>query len=751
MVLKNLLVLVSVVTLSALPVLLALPITSKPFARSPDHLAWDALNRDAYDPLDPTADGYEKPKKILPKSIFIAPTLQNSVTTCGPGYTTDHRGNCIQTIQINHNQLLLNQLNHLLANHQHQLQQHQTEQQPDEDIYDYDYESETATLPVTKDTQKGPFQLTLPVQLESDPETPQALTSTDPIDRSSLVTTSSTSTAKPTPTTKRPFDTLTSVLEGLFPINKNPFQLAPQLTAVRTTTAKIEVLSTTTEAAEETTTMISETDVETTTNADTGVTVPFEPETLSSSADKDVEWGTSEFASELANEQLVPVTSTTTWDSTTSDADLLLSNAEGTTTYEVATEARDYTSSNGAISTSPATISTSTVSTTLTEPTTTRRPEVTETVLPLQVSERKPFPTISTLFSPSSGIFDWRLRSPISIVTPVPNPFPFTRTTFGNGGSLFKFTVPVTTTPQTTSTTSTTTEAPPQVPEVLLAVENESENSQRLRESLIESEQKELNYENIDVNNRFIYHHLNGMPTTTVADQQNVQTTSTLTPLQPIVVEEELRILTEGDRDPEKLLTPSPFSEKLADNLRTQESDNGRLPSSSPLTLWSSSSQVTTTPIHTTTEGRRTPSLLPSVSTATGSRFEEFLRASSNRIRFPGPSVDRLPAPNKLIPKVTSRSGLGSDKEKKPFWWFPSGWEVDTKQKEKPVLLRFWTKMPLIPDSVASQRRSNNNNSNSRNNRENSKSPSDNLYREVAFQDISRAFQERRHSSGGSS
>ena len=153
---------------------------------------------------------------------------------------------------------------------------------------------------------------------------------------------------------------------------------------------------------------------------------------------------------------------------------------------------------------------------------------------------------------------------------------------------------------------------------------------------------------------------------------------------------------------------------------------------------------MTTTPAPQATSETSSTTAEP-VSTTT-SRFEDFLRTSSNRIRFPGPSVDRKPAASKLggIASRTSNVGAGADKDKKPFWWFPSGWEVDTKQKERPVLLRFWTKMPLIPDSVASRRRSQSHVA--RNNRENSKSPSDSLYREVAFQDISKAFQ----GSGGS-
>lgn len=801
MVQSNLFVLV-LVTVCALPKLLALPITSKPYARSPDHLAWDTFSSSGADPLDPSADGYEKPKKILPKSIFIAPTLnsQNSVTTCGPGYTTDHRGNCIQTFHINHNQLLLNQLSQLLASHQLATQQQNNhQQQEEEDSYDYDYDTEP-TVPTTQTKevpQKGPFQFTLPVQLEFGPS-PQALQYPDPITGSTaapIITEApqQTTTAGIT-TSVKPLYKLTSFFEGLLPINRDPFGLAAKLTP--TTTMKSEMESTTLEAVVETTTnlpttVLGDQEEETTTNQlETGVTMPFEAE----ADNKDTKWGPSEFATELANEQLVPVTSTTTWDETTaSDADdLLLSNAEGTTTYEVdTTETRDDMSSSNGATTPTSAISSSSVATELPLTTTARRPEVTETVLPVQVMDKLSFPTLPSLFqgaassastssASSGGFLGWRSSAPISIVTPVPNPFPFQRrTTFGSG-SLFKFTVPVTTntTPRTTTANPTTTSASPvttrrdeeeeevrvPVPELLLAVSNESENSQKLRESLIESEQKEVNYENIDVNNRFIYHHLSsssaGNPSTTHAEQPTEDVVESSSQ-QPIVVveEEEYRILDNGSDNqsastttekPLSTTTPS-FADKLTAYLRPKESERRRVNAQS--SRWMPSSSTPAPFSRSTTEQAFS---FPTYSTATPSRFEEFLRTSSNRIRFPGPSVNRQPAPNKLIPnngQVASRSGPGAgavsdkDKDKKPFWWLPTGWEVDTKQKEKPMLLRFWSKMPLIPDSVAQQRRSHTNSNSGRLNRENSKSPSDDLYREVAFQDVSKAFQERQSSS----
>lgn len=740
----NLLVLVG---LCVVPMLLALPITSKPYGRSPDHLAWDTFG-DSYgdDSLEPSSDGYGKPKKIHPKSIFIAPT-HNSVTTCGPGFAIDDRGNCIQTFQINHNQLLLNQLEHLLAHHNQQ----SPNSPQQEDMYDYDYDYE-ATSPSTKDAQKGPFQLTIPVQLEADPQsqTPR------PISGPTMTTSTSTTTT----TTEKTSSTLTSFFESLLPLNKDPFGLT---TTKKTVVPPMEEEDLTNTMMETTTNYLStavqeavddvdeEEEDHITTNTESSVTMSVQPHFTGTNMEA---WTTSEFATELANEQLVPVTSTSSWDSATTSDSELLSNADGTTTYddevEVTTEpTRDDITSNRAVVTSEQWSQQQPETTTWRSTTS----EVTETVLPVQVTAlpaKKSLPTLSPLFStPHKSIFDWRSK-PISIVTPVPNPFPFQRTTFG--GSLFKFTVPTTTLPpRTTTTSATTTTTDVAVSDLLLGVENESENSQKLRESLIESEQKEMNYENIDVNNRFIYHHLNGSPArsgSTTMLPIVVQTEERLTDVDvddddevTVVAQTETPSYTRTTDKAPSIATSTPsFAQKLAAILRPKESERRRVSSAS---LWSPFATTTTTTPASTTPETTTPSY-GGFSTVT-SRYEDFLRSSSNRIRFPGPSVNRQPAPNKLIPsgQVATRSGNGGDK--KPFWWFPTGWEVDTKQKEKPVLLRFWSKMPLIPDNVASQRRSSNY---SRSNRENSKSPSESLYREVAIQDISKAFQDRQLDGG---
>lgn len=61
----------------------------------------------------------------------------------------------------------------------------------------------------------------------------------------------------------------------------------------------------------------------------------------------------------------------------------------------------------------------------------------------------------------------------------------------------------------------------------------------------------------------------------------------------------------------------------------------------------------------------------------------------------------------------------------KPFWWLPPGWSID-ETKEKPMLVRFWSKQPLATDERARSHES------SRSQRVNSRMPADNFYRETS-------------------
>uniref|UniRef100_A0A1B0D629 Folded gastrulation N-terminal domain-containing protein n=1 Tax=Phlebotomus papatasi TaxID=29031 RepID=A0A1B0D629_PHLPP len=129
----------------------SLPVTSKPLASNPDHLAWEAwLTVDSRNPLY-----NDMTRKITPKSIFIAPNFRNESLPCPTGFKVDHRGQCIRVVSIDPNDLLANRLQSILASTNIQMD--------DDEIYDYD----------SYDTS-GPFQVNLPISLDADSKLEQS-------------------------------------------------------------------------------------------------------------------------------------------------------------------------------------------------------------------------------------------------------------------------------------------------------------------------------------------------------------------------------------------------------------------------------------------------------------------------------------------------------------------------------------------------------------------------------------------------
>lgn len=130
---------------SYLSLITTLPITSKPLENNPEHLTWEAwLMIDSKNP-------HEKTRKITPKSIFITPNLTNTTAsvTCPDGYKVDQNNQCIQIVNIDPDDELLNHLESLLG---------PSEGHEGDVSYDYsDYDS-TAV-------HAGPFQLNIPLNI----------------------------------------------------------------------------------------------------------------------------------------------------------------------------------------------------------------------------------------------------------------------------------------------------------------------------------------------------------------------------------------------------------------------------------------------------------------------------------------------------------------------------------------------------------------------------------------------------------
>ncbi|GAB0087808.1 hypothetical protein DMENIID0001_021600 [Sergentomyia squamirostris] len=250
----------------------------------------------------------------------------------------------------------------------------------------------------------------------------------------------------------------------------------------------------------------------------------------------------------------------------------------------------------------------------------------------------------------------------------------------------------------------------------LLGVVDESEDQKKIREMVIQEEQKNAAMEKIDTNNRFVYHHLRNPttppPTTTTAEAE-IEVHST-TPPALTTVPTKIHIRSTTEVSPNKI---RPVSQSRT----TQKPDNRiRFP---------------------TQDDEDDP--------------DEF---KGDLIRFPGPSSHRfVPNMNRLIPESLSRKPptpvqndaptgriVGGSSNRKPSW-YPPTWgnrNSTTTKQQKPVLMRFWSRMPLIRDASFSGRRS-------LGHRENSKSPSEDLYKEVTSQDVYRVIgsRQKKHSN----
>lgn len=712
---------------------IALPITSKPLDNNPDHLVWEVqIGSDTR-----YSDEYGKARKITPKSIFIAPTLDinQQFNNCPIGYRVDHRGECVQTIQINASALLSNRINAIFT--------FNNQNNPSTSDIDYDYDNEEVVEEV-----KGPDKFIFPLFLDTnEPKSPQAhqqlfgqVSSTTP----TLVVPTTSTTPRPTESTTQtpkiytlwtspPSAYLTStkivVNDPVQQVNDLVLPLGsstPRPTSTTPTMGSLNRLGTTTKGKNEqlsTATMnpavssstidnshgLEDNDHRSPDNIDEQLaTDPTEEDTITTLAPTTID-----------EEEQQQENVTSIFDSTTSSVDgnqeMLIIIDDSAADQMIALEERQTETSavpptedqhaaafgteleNEQFVTVTTIEADDTTSSILDlESDTTRNPE--EVVTVTQVTST-PETTTSTPIAETTRFWDNIFRSPsekkfiyvqratttekpVQIITPIPNPFPFNVSKSTYKRPAFQFKVP-----------SIQPFVPP--PKELLQPPSESDEDKLKRDRLNESEQKDAAFENIDVNNRFVYHHLNIMTTT-----EKIEVTTIMPP------------------EIETTTTPTP--EVV------------------PRKFEYSSTKVF--------ENNKPPSLFA----ASKVRFpQESVQFDANsparsKIRFPGPASNRqgVPSSNKLVPdsRQTQVVGSGKDKDKKPFWWFPPGWEVDTKQKSKPMLLRFWSKMPLIKDSTLTSYRSP---SYSRNHRENSKSPSENFYKEVSAQDIYKVLQSR--------
>ena len=274
-----------------------------------------------------------------------------------------------------------------------------------------------------------------------------------------------------------------------------------------------------------------------------------------------------------------------------------------------------------------------------------------------------------------------------------------------------------------------------------LHIENDTELNVKNRETLFKQEQNDKDMENIDSNNRFVYHHLPAVssPSTFVVQS------STVSPISTSLL-------------PPKLYSPSANDQiGIVHRIVGQEQQKMQ-----------QSNEVSKVRFPSTDEEKTVSNPVRNV--------------RPDVVRFPGASTNRLisfqsstPTTNRL--SSTVRRPVVVTTTKAPFWWLPKGWEVDQNGR-KPALIKFWSSQPLIQDPANNNWRDRNSNNPSpplyyrpnhhqnpnrhhqyqqqqqnqqqhhhqqqqTNHRENSKSPSENLYREISGQDVYRVLGQR--------
>ncbi|XP_055691412.1 uncharacterized protein LOC129794640 [Lutzomyia longipalpis] len=628
----------------------SLPVTSKPLASNPDHLAWEAwLTVDSRNPFH-----NDMTRKITPKSIFIAPNFRNESLPCPTGFKVDHRGQCIRVVSIDPNDLLANRLQSILASTNLQMD--------DDEIYDYDASYDTS----------GPFQVNLPLSLDANSKleenggmgkAPEGLKENTQILKGESSNIEETVEDQQETTTTADDEEKVTTDMFLASSEDGIEDITDVTTIENISTAQLPlVASSTNEPSHE---------VESSTGTNENVTWEEKLENTTNSAiESSTDQSTEKPPDAMVEEEMVALRqeedlTTTTLRSDVKKDELNVDSTTQSTNFE------DITTITNVVGTERVTLWTSAAS-----------PLPTVGTPHGWRTDEKRVVIITDKFKPSR-------KETVQIVTPIPNIF--------------------------ISTTDAVEEST-QLDDgkELLGVLDETALEKKMREMVINQEEKDAALEKIDANNRFVYHHLKNPPASTE------QSPTTTTPPHTTTTEANVVITTTVVR--EDVTTEVPPSQKVRKTNRPEK----------------------------ITEKPQNRIRFP-----TDSAEEDPEEFKGDLIRFPGPASHRfLPNMNRLIPESVTRrtppttaTPPGNDPGRgqagafanRKQSWYPSAWagnsrnQTTTKQ-QKPVLLRFWSRMPLVRDTSFTGRRS-------LGHRENSKSPSDNLYRDIPPQDIYRVIE----------
>lgn len=206
---------------------------------------------------------------------------------------------------------------------------------------------------------------------------------------------------------------------------------------------------------------------------------------------------------------------------------------------------------------------------------------------------------------------------------------------------------------------------------------NESMLNKKLRESVMKHELNEDAIETIDTNNRFVYTHLDSS-----SNEPEPPSSTTTTTIHPTIATQQ-----------------SPLEQLRFFNEDTRR-NNARI-------------------------------RFPSESSQPLNIFSNF---KGGTIKFPGPVQQRATEPlfNRLIPEHIPKKPPESSGDRPLFSWLPAGTSFDFNRNANPAFMRFWNKMPLIRDRSMTTTSSSSSHASSEQPRSNSKSPTDNLYKDAA-------------------
>ncbi|XP_053679143.1 mucin-5AC-like [Anopheles nili] len=784
----------------------ALPITSKPLDNNPDHLTWEAawLSEDSRASL-PVGG---KTKKITPKSIFITPFLNSyNASACPPDYKVDYNGKCIQVVNINPADILVTKLQSLFSQHGDTGGYGAGTSEVD---YDYDYDA------------TGPFQVNLPLSIDLPPEPPvpdpkytykdspgpsfydSAMVDVASVDQDKAKITTVSLPGVGT-SSERPFlagnaastaasteKVEQSLAEGNQPdISFLAFESLPNGTLVgqvelernnSTVVQNIFVSSTTamadgrptesavvTELADQPgTTTDRASDAIDTDAADTLASTTVSASTPSSTQDPATITSTiaQGDVSSTINDDDVPTVTTDVGNSGVMSTSTTMEQDE-TDLEDFRMELEDelllMDNNHSSIAPPPDASTTDLSEMDLdTLPTAETQPSDVPTLASKEQdapSTEKPVSTSTTTAKPPTRLLvPLPTKASVQIITPIGSSWDLG----GRRGSpvhlvaashLIQQDRTTRATPETTTVAiehgaRSTTEEP-----AALMVQNDTAEDKKNRQDILRQETNDARRESNDASNRFVYNHLSVVatstiaPTSTEADKLLVRPLAT-TPANPVNSGylEQLRKINEIVAEKRRLQ-------------QQQEQQLGAGPSSARIRFPSRDEQD-----------------LSVVSSSNSQQPAGSPQPSNGGLRFPGSATNRLPD---IFPKKSPDSTT----QRPAFWWLPSGWEVD-QTGNKPMLLRFWSRMPLVRDSAIQPAASDSEPGNSVNTggnrwrsatgfqqpasnhipaapgapqhpvataRGNSKSPSENFYKEVSAQEVYKVMNARQMNHHGQS